>query len=108
MLSNGFKGLCVPTLGIYCYQLMSKALLELIPCLIPGGLSPEINAVLASVHYESNNGYNYLWRVLELTVPGFGPVVPIQIPSCSNADNIFGFAQVYLLHFQLQSKKNFH
>jgi hypothetical protein len=49
MLSNGFKGRCVPALGVYHYQLMSKTLMELLPCLIPGGLSPEINAVLASV-----------------------------------------------------------
>jgi hypothetical protein len=99
MLSNGFEGLCVPTLGVYCYQLMSKVLMELLPCLIPGGLSPEINAVLASVWYKSNNGYGYLWRVLELTMPGFDPVVPIQTPSWSNADDILRFAQAYLLHF---------
>jgi hypothetical protein len=78
MLSNGFEGLCVPALGIYCYQLMSKALMELLPCLILGGLSSEINTVLASIWYKSNNGYDYLWRVLELNVPGFDPVVPIQ------------------------------
>jgi hypothetical protein len=78
---------------------MSKALMELLPRLIPGSLSPEINAVLTSVRYESNNGYNYLWRVLKLIVPGFDPVVPIQIPSWLNADDIFGFTQAYLLHF---------
>jgi hypothetical protein len=108
MLSNGFEGLCVPALGVYCYQLMSKALMELLPRLIPGGLSPEINAVLTSIRYKSNNGYHYLWRALEFTIPGFDPVVPIQIPSWSNADNIFGFAQAYLLHFHIQGKKNFH
>jgi hypothetical protein len=56
---------------------MGKALMELLPHLIPGRLSLQINAALASVRYETNNGYNYLWRVLELTVPGFNPVIPI-------------------------------
>jgi hypothetical protein len=108
MLTNRFEGLCVPALGIRRYQLMSWALTELLPRLIPGTLTPQINAALSSVRYESNNGYDYLWRVLELTVPGFDPVVPIQIPSWSNADDVFSFAQSYLLYFRLQSKHNFH
>jgi hypothetical protein len=108
MLTNRFEGLCVPALGVRRYQLMSRALMELLPRLVPGTLSPQINAALSSVRYESNNGYDYLWRVLELTVPGFDPVVPIHIPSWSNADDVFSFAQSYLLYFRLQSKQNFH
>jgi hypothetical protein len=107
LLSNRFEGLCVPG-GIYRYQLMSKALMDLLPCLIPGSLSPQINAALTSVRYESNNGYDYLWRILELTVPEFDPVVSIQVPHWSNSDDIFSFAQVYLLHFCLLGKLNFH
>ena len=45
---------------------------------------------------------------MELTVPGFDPVVPIQIPTWSNADDVFSFAQTYLLYFRLQSKQHFH
>jgi hypothetical protein len=108
MLTNRFEGLCVPALGVRRYQLMSRALMKLLPRLIPGTLSPQINAALSSVRYESNNGYDYLWRVLELTVPGFDPVVPIQILYWSNADDVFSFAQSYLLYFRLQSKQNFH
>ncbi len=77
MLCNRFEGLCVPGLGVMQYAAMGKALMELLPHLILGWLSPQINAALASVCYEMNNGYNYLWHVLELTVPGFGPVIPI-------------------------------
>ena len=60
MLSNRFEGLCVPALGIRRYQLMGRALMELLPRLIPGTLSPQINAALSSVRYKSNNGYDYL------------------------------------------------
>ena len=63
---------------------------------------------LAAVKYESNNGYDYLWRVMELGVPGFDPTVPIPIPSWANTNNIFDFAQAYLPHFHLQAKLNFH
>ena len=45
---------------------------------------------------------------MELTVPGIDPVVPIRIPNWSNAEDIFNFAQSYLLYFRLQSKQHFH
>jgi hypothetical protein len=77
ILTHGFEGLCLPGLGLVRYAAMSKALMELVPRLIPGSLSPQLNTTLALVRFESNNGYNYLWRVLELTVPGFDPTVPI-------------------------------
>ena len=80
VLTHGFEGLCPPGLGLVRYAPMSKALMELVPRLILSSLSPQMNATLSSVRFESNNGYDYLWRVLELTVPGFDPTVPIQVP----------------------------
>ncbi len=63
---------------------------------------------LALVQYKMGNGYNYLWRVLELTISGFDPTVPIQAPLWSEVKDIFQFAQDYLLFFCLQDKLNFH
>ncbi len=108
MIRYGLEGLCVPGLGVDKYHAMSKALMELLPRLVSGNLSPQINAALALVRLESGNGYDFLWRVLELTVPGFDPVVPINVPQWANSDDIFSFAQAYLLHFRLQAKMNFH
>ena len=61
VIKHRFKGLCIPGLGVVRYTAMAKALMELLPHLIPGRLSSEINAALASVRYEMNNGYDYLW-----------------------------------------------
>ena len=108
VLKNRFKGLCPPGLGLIRYAAMCKAFMELLPWLLPVTLSPQVSAVLASVRYESNNGYDYLWRVLELAVSGFDPTVSITVPSWTNADNIFHFAQAYLLYFRLHAKLNFH
>jgi hypothetical protein len=47
MIRYGLKGLCVPGLGMDKYHVMSKALMELLPRLISGNLSPQINAALA-------------------------------------------------------------
>ena len=41
-------------------------------------------------------------------VPGFDPVIPIQIPAWSNCGNVFAYSQAYLLYFRLQGKLNFH
>ena len=108
LLRFGFEGLCVPGLGVTRYARMGKALMELLPRLLPGSLSPQINAALYAVRYESTNGYDYLWRVLELTVPGFDPIVPIQLPVWADHTDIFHFVQGYLLYFRLQAKQNFH
>jgi hypothetical protein len=197
MLQYRFEGLCPPGLGLTRYGAMSKALMELLPRLIPGSASSPINAALAPAWYESkgenkmvlfsskfwvsrtvrtltiailgtiatktrrhhfsipglpfipnhvslafsfdccmdcsfvcnflvlkmqnlessrtkittaesNNSYDYLWRVLELTVPGFDPANSILVPVWSGVDDIFSFAQEFLLYFCLQEKLNFH
>jgi hypothetical protein len=82
--------------------------MEILPWLIPGSTSSQVNAALALVCYESSNGYDHLWRILELTIPGFDPVISIQIPVWTGVDNIFSFAQEVLLYFRLQEKINFH
>ena len=108
VLKNRFEGLCVPGLGTRCYATCSHALMDFLPRLIPRTLSSRLNATLAAVRNELNKGFDYLWRVLELTVPGFDPVVPIQTPLWSDSDDIFYFSQAYLLYFCLQAKMHFH
>jgi hypothetical protein len=108
VLQYRFEGLCPPGLGLTRYGAMSKALMELLPWLIPGSTSSQINAALVSVRYDSNNGYDYLWRILELTVLGFDPANSISVPVWSGVEDIFSFAQDFLLYFRLQEKLNFH
>jgi hypothetical protein len=101
VLAHKFEGLCPPGLGLIKYAAMCKALMELLRWLIPGSLSPQVKATLTLVRYESNNWYDYLWRVLELTVPGFDPTVPIHAPIWSDVKDILQFAQAFLLFFRL-------
>jgi hypothetical protein len=49
VLSNHFEGLCPPGLGLLCYAAMYKALMELLPWVLPGTISPQVNAALALV-----------------------------------------------------------
>jgi glutathionyl-hydroquinone reductase len=94
-------------LSSHWYADCSRALKDLLPWLILSTLSSHINATLAAIK-KSNNGYDYLWHVLELTVPRFDPVITIQTPLWSDADDIFQFSQSYLLYFQLQAKMQYH
>ena len=82
--------------------------MDFLPRLIPANLSSRVNATLTAVRCESMNGYDHLWRVLELYVPGFDPVLAIETPRWEDSDDIFHFAQAYLLYFRLQGKVHFH
>jgi hypothetical protein len=86
---ESLKRLCIPGLGTQRFADSSWTLMDFLPCLIPGTLSLHVNATLTVVRNESNNGYNYLSRVLELTVPGFNPVIPIQTLQWLDCDDIF-------------------
>jgi hypothetical protein len=108
ILKHHFEGLCITGLGTWRYADSSRELKDFLPCLIPGSLSSHINATLAAIQNESNNSYDYLWRVLELTVPGFDPVISIQTPQWLDCNDIFRFSQAYLLYFPLQAKMHYH
>ena len=108
VLKNRYEGLFIPGLGTRRYADCGRAMMDFLPRLIPGTLSSRMDATLAAVRSESNNGYDYLWRVLELYVPGFDPVVPIHPPQWADSNDMFHFAQAYLLFFRLQGKMLYH
>jgi hypothetical protein len=101
VLPAWFEGLYPPGLGLIQYAAMCKAFMELLPWLIPGSLSPKISGALISVCSKSNNGYDYLWRVLAITVSGFDPTALIEVLAWSHANYIFHFAESFLIYFCL-------
>jgi hypothetical protein len=78
-LGHNFECLFVPGLGVQRYHECATAMFEFLPCLLPTTYS-KLHAKLSSVRVESKNGYDLLWRVLEITVPAFDPMVPLQQP----------------------------
>jgi hypothetical protein len=103
MIKMGYEALCIPGMGLSRYPAAARVLMELLPRLLPR-TDNEVTSLINMVRSESGNGYNLLWRILELTVPGFDPANPIIIPVWHDED-IFGFAQAFLLYFRLQAKK---
>ena len=102
IISQGYHALCIPGLGFDRFQECSKALLELLPHLIDSGMSNNINAALVSVKSTTKCGYDFLWQMLRLTVPGFNPATTAQVPLWQFNSDILEFAKDFLLYFRLQ------
>ncbi len=70
-------------------------------------MNTQLMTLVTMVRIESGNGYYLLWRLLELGVPGFDPAIPIRIPVWGN-DDIFEFANSFMLYYRLQAKKGIY
>ncbi len=103
--SFNFEGLCPPGLGTMQYAKVGTALMEILPRLLPA-TSSDVRSAIATVGFESKNGYDLFWRILELTVPGFDPTVPILPPTWHRDSERFDFCHAHLLYFRLQAEKN--
>jgi hypothetical protein len=73
-------------------------MLELLPRLLPTS-NIEVKAKLSAVLNTSRNGYDLMWRILKLFVPGFDPAIPIAQPQWLPDDNILNFSQKHHLYF---------
>lgn len=102
VLSLGYEGLFPPALGTIRYSICGKGMMELLPHLIKTTMSPIYNATLRTVRSESANGYDLLWRLLRLFVPGFDKSKPIVIPFWTEDSDIFDFAKLTTIYFRLQ------
>ena len=54
--------------------------MELLPRLLPQS-DTQISSLINMVHMESGNGYDLLWRMMALSVPGFDPTRQVKIPA---------------------------
>jgi hypothetical protein len=103
MIKMGYEALCIPGTGKSRYPAMARILMEILPRLLLRS-DTKVNLLINMVRTELGNGYNLLWRILELTVPGFDPTNPIMFPVWRDED-IIGFAHAFLPYFCLQAKK---
>ena len=101
--NTGFEGLCLPGLGLQRYAEIAGVLMEVLPCLHPTSDS-QVTSMVTVVQAELNNGFDLLWRILELAVPGFDPSLQISAPVWFS-DDIFDSCLSYVLYFHLQAKK---
>ncbi len=103
LIRMGFEALCPPGLGIPKYAAIAHVLVEVLPKLLPKSNS-HISTLMTVVCMERNNGFDLLWRIMALAVPGFDPTIPVRVPVW-NTDNIFEFAAAFSLCYCLHGKK---
>jgi hypothetical protein len=103
-LRMGFEALCPPGLGLTRYAEIDIALMEILPRLLPNTDS-QIVSLITVVRAESGNGYDLLWRVLELTVPGFDPAIQVSAPVWMGEDTFDFSCLAFVLYFRLMAKK---
>jgi hypothetical protein len=77
-LRMGFEALCPPSLGIQEYATIAQVLMEILPKILPRS-NTRINLIVNMVRMDSGNGYDLIWHVLELLVPGFDPAIPVKL-----------------------------
>ncbi len=106
-LAHNYEGLFPPGLGTSAYAECAIAVMELLICILQEH-DLEINATISAVRNSSRNGYDLLWRVLTLYVPGFDPTIPIAQPVWSKDSEVLSFSQSHLLYFRLQAKKGIY
>ncbi len=102
-LHMGFEGLCPPGLGLPWYAKIATVLMEVLLRLLPD-MDSQVTSLVTVVRAESNNGYNLLWWVLELIVPGVDLSLQLSAPVWMG-DDIFDFCLSFVLYFRLQSKR---
>jgi hypothetical protein len=104
-LAFGYEGLCPPGLGTTRYSAIASAWMDVLPRLLPQKESL-VESAIFPVSVESNNGFDLLWRILEIAVPGFKSMNPVQVPSWTPQTDVLSFCREHLLYFRLQSKHN--
>jgi hypothetical protein len=97
-LAFGFEGLCPLGLGTMRYAAIALAWMDVLPHLLLQS-DLDVESVKFLVGYESNDGFDLMWRVMELAVPGFKSTNPVQVPSWTAALDILSFCQEHLLYF---------
>jgi hypothetical protein len=102
-IKMGYKALCPPGMGLPHYETIAWVLMEILPRLLPKAHT-RITSLINMVRMESGNGYDLLWRILSLLVPGFDPTLPVILPTWFDGD-VFKFAHSFHLYYCLQAKK---
>ena len=106
-LKLGFEGLCPPGLGIDRYASIAAAIMEVVPRLLTDHIA-RLYTTITTVRGDSNNGFDLLWRLMALAVPGFDPAQHVSAPVWDDYDDIFDFCHAHVLYFHFQAKRGLY
>ena len=100
---KGYEGLVVPGLGIERYTKMAEVLMETIFNFLPN--TGEFERLKTRVEGESKNGFDALYRVLQLTLPGFSELMTEDKPVWDEENGtIDKYHKDWQMYSRIQSK----
>ena len=73
------EGLCPPGLGVDRCASIAAAIMEVVPRLLLDHIA-RLTTTIATVCGDSNNGFDLMWRLMALAVPGFDPAQHVSAP----------------------------
>ena len=97
----GFEGLCVCGMGPRKYEDMAVCLFKFLPHLLPMETQQEVASVVRTVRDRSQNGFDLLFSVMRLGVPGINETLIATVPTYHRGDDIFAHVQTHTLFFLL-------
>ena len=77
------EGLCPPGLGVDRCASIAAAIMEVVPRLLLDHIA-RLTTTIATVRGDLNNGFNLMWRLMALAVPGFDPAQHVLAPVWDN------------------------
>ena len=102
---RGCMGLCIPGLGTDRYEDMASALCTVLSITLEDA-PPGVKMMMRSVE-RHRDGYDIMWRLLGMFVPGFDATKTNDRPLWSDSKgDAIDFADAYHLFFRLSSKAN--
>ncbi len=78
-IKMGYKAFCLPGLCLPRYAMIAWVTMELLPQHLPR-VDAQINLLVNMVRMGSVNGYDLMWHLLALLVPGFDQSIPVKHP----------------------------
>ncbi len=95
-----------PRLGVDRYASIAAVLMEVIPLLLPSHIT-RLTTVITTVRGDSNNGFDLMWQLMSLAVPGFDPTQHVLVPVWEDYQ-IYDFCHAHVLYFCLQAKRGLY
>jgi hypothetical protein len=68
------------------------ALMDILPRIMPEWIS-HLGMLIAALQADSNNGYDLMWRIMALGVPGFDPTLHVLSSVWADYLDIYEFLE---------------
>ena len=99
----GVYSICLPGIGVERYQMMAKALFDVLQNLLPK--TADVQNQVNIFKNTGADGYALLFAILQLSIPGFNNPRTASEPRWDSTPDISEFAKAYTMYLRLERVK---